>query len=593
MLVTGSRAVRHSLDTSASMPLRTDPANSKPRRSTTSTRIRRRRVMTVLVLSGSFAALIGAVTAVNAAWIVFGIALVLAVGYQALAAYIRSLDADREMTRAFGPRPRFDASWDGFARDFVVMGPEDNLHVTAPIEKSAPVFRFALSILLVWLLAPAVGLVRLFRGASSAQDDGLLGLLMRAQQQCRSRSLRMVGISVVATAGATGIAMAAPAGAISSRYNPNPSAVAAVVHPAAPSKASSGAMRVAIGNSAPSTYLVRSGDTLSAIAAFYGTTVSDLAGINHIADPNLILVGEALRVQLPAYTVVSGDTLSGIAYRFGRTVAQLAASNRISDPNVISVGQVLNVGGGELPAIPLATTARARSTNTVPATDAARITVTSATSPGGVAPTAKRKSATVFATAKQEPRGTTGSGTYTVQEGDTLSALAAQFDTTVASLVEANHLFSDTIYVGQTLRVSGQGANADPAPVKATFAVARAAPVTRAASRRATPTSSGPVATPEPSRVSTTSASSSGSSAGTSFSALESCIIRAESGGNPDAWSPSHRYWGLFQFSEPTWTEYGGEAVAWGNASPGTQEEVFATAIDDGGSSNWTPYDGC
>ena len=42
--------------------------------------------------------------------------------------------------------------------------------------------------------------------------------------------------------------------------------------------------------------------------------------------------------------------------------------------------------------------------------------------------------------------------TYTVQEGDTLSGIAARFDTTVAELVRLNHLANpDLIYVGQVL----------------------------------------------------------------------------------------------------------------------------------------------
>ena len=43
------------------------------------------------------------------------------------------------------------------------------------------------------------------------------------------------------------------------------------------------------------------------------------------------------------YVVVSGDTLSGIAKRFGTTVNVLVKLNNISNPNLIQVGQVLRL----------------------------------------------------------------------------------------------------------------------------------------------------------------------------------------------------------------------------------------------------------
>ena len=44
------------------------------------------------------------------------------------------------------------------------------------------------------------------------------------------------------------------------------------------------------------TYRVRAGDTLSGIASRYGTTVAKLASLNHIANPNLISVGQVLQI---------------------------------------------------------------------------------------------------------------------------------------------------------------------------------------------------------------------------------------------------------------------------------------------------------
>ncbi len=96
---------------------------------------------------------------------------------------------------------------------------------------------------------------------------------------------------------------------------------------------------------AAGTYTVKSGDTLSRIAAAHGTTVAKLVEINGIKNPNLIRVGQVLRLPGGAvkYTVVAGDTLSRIAAKYGTTVAKLAADNGIKNPNLIHVGQVITI----------------------------------------------------------------------------------------------------------------------------------------------------------------------------------------------------------------------------------------------------------
>lgn len=97
------------------------------------------------------------------------------------------------------------------------------------------------------------------------------------------------------------------------------------------------------------TYTVKSGDTLSGIAAKYGTTYQHLAAINGIDNPNLIYAGQVIKIDgtaIPAktYTVQGGDTLSDIAARYGTTYQKLAQINGIVDPNVIYPGQVLRIG---------------------------------------------------------------------------------------------------------------------------------------------------------------------------------------------------------------------------------------------------------
>lgn len=97
------------------------------------------------------------------------------------------------------------------------------------------------------------------------------------------------------------------------------------------------------------TYKIQSGDTLSGIAQKYNTSVSYLVQINGIANPNVIYAGQTIKVPTTAntnqitYTVKAGDTLSSIAIKYGTTYKELARKNNISNPNLIYVGQVLKI----------------------------------------------------------------------------------------------------------------------------------------------------------------------------------------------------------------------------------------------------------
>jgi LysM repeat protein/GH25 family lysozyme M1 (1,4-beta-N-acetylmuramidase) len=107
------------------------------------------------------------------------------------------------------------------------------------------------------------------------------------------------------------------------------------------------------------TYTVKSGDTLSGIAAKYGTTTAKLQSTNNIKNANLISVGQKLVISGSTsttspnttssnssktyYTVRSGDSLSVIAYRYGTTTAKLQSLNGIRNANLITVGEVLRV----------------------------------------------------------------------------------------------------------------------------------------------------------------------------------------------------------------------------------------------------------
>lgn len=100
---------------------------------------------------------------------------------------------------------------------------------------------------------------------------------------------------------------------------------------------------------ATNTYTVQSGDTLSSIASKFGTSYQALAGLNGISNPNLIYVGQVLRVNGSAsagpvyYTVRVGDNLSAIASRYGTSYQSIASLNGLANPNLIYAGQTLKI----------------------------------------------------------------------------------------------------------------------------------------------------------------------------------------------------------------------------------------------------------
>ena len=99
-------------------------------------------------------------------------------------------------------------------------------------------------------------------------------------------------------------------------------------------------------------YTVQRGDTLSGIARWYGVSVHALAQANGIWNVNLIFAGQTLCIPSGGggggagsghHVVRYGQTLSGIAAYYGTTTTCLAQANGIWNPNRIYVGQVLTI----------------------------------------------------------------------------------------------------------------------------------------------------------------------------------------------------------------------------------------------------------
>lgn len=176
-------------------------------------------------------------------------------------------------------------------------------------------------------------------------------------------------------------------------------------------------------------HVVRAGELLTTIAARYDVDVQELAALNGIDNPNMIMPGQsllipgtrranphgapALSATLPAddgyHTVQAGDSLSTIALRYDMSLGDLLRLNGLSDPGYIWVGQRLRVTAR---ATPLSTAA--------PAADTPQLSA----------------------------------NIHVVQAGDSLSEIAQTYGTTVEELLVVNGLpNANFVFVGQRLRV--------------------------------------------------------------------------------------------------------------------------------------------
>lgn len=231
-------------------------------------------------------------------------------------------------------------------------------------------------------------------------------------------------------------------------------------------------------------YTVQPGDTLSLISARYGLDWRQVAQVNQLANPEIIEVGQVIRlpgvqgpVTTPAnpvvsqpvtapvattttapttttattanpagrYTVQAGDTLSAIAARYNLTWQALAAANGLSQADFLRIGQVLIIPGqgGATGVAATGTTVTGPTTTVSPTASTATTPTTATTAPVTAAPTT-----TSTAT-------TTGSPQFhTVASGDTIITIAARYGLNWRQVLELNGLQENSILqIGQQIRL--------------------------------------------------------------------------------------------------------------------------------------------
>lgn len=201
-------------------------------------------------------------------------------------------------------------------------------------------------------------------------------------------------------------------------------------------------------------YIVKSGDSLWAIARKYGITVDELKRANNLTS-NTLSIGQKLIIpsketitpsqDYTLYTVKSGDNLYSIARKYGLTMNELMEYNNLGT-TLLSIGQVLKIPTKQ-------TTTSGETTYVVKSGDS-------------LYSIARKYNTTVNDLMKYNnltnnllsigqtlkiPTSESTLTTYTVKSGDTLYSIARKYNKTVNEIKSKNNLTSNTLSIGQTL----------------------------------------------------------------------------------------------------------------------------------------------
>lgn len=90
----------------------------------------------------------------------------------------------------------------------------------------------------------------------------------------------------------------------------------------------------------PTTYIVQAGDTLSAIARRFDTTVAALIELNNLANANVIYVGQTLVIRAPETTPTPGSTVPEATATTAPTPTVTATATVAATPTVTATATV-------------------------------------------------------------------------------------------------------------------------------------------------------------------------------------------------------------------------------------------------------------
>ena len=224
---------------------------------------------------------------------------------------------------------------------------------------------------------------------------------------------------------------------------------------------------------------VRRGESVGGIAKRYGTNVRSIMSANNLRSAHTIRIGQVLKIPSSgkaaasttpyasssnatkggSYKVRKGDTLGAIAKRNGTSVSALMRANKLSDAKKLRIGQYLSIPGGAavVPVAKQSTRYKVRSGDVLGSIAKRHgVSVASIMRANNIASAHKLKIGQVL----KIPAGSVSASSkpayvsHKVRAGQTLSAIARRYGTSVSRILASNNLISaHKLRVGQVLRI--------------------------------------------------------------------------------------------------------------------------------------------
>lgn len=213
---------------------------------------------------------------------------------------------------------------------------------------------------------------------------------------------------------------------------------------------------------------VKSGESLSVIASSYGSTSNELKRYNNLRSTSLA-IGQKIRIPSQGtqqatptvHTVRSGESLSVIAARYGKSTSELSRYNKLRS-NSLAIGQKLKIPGNGTRQVaqvtPTVHTVRSGESLSVIATrygkSTSELTRYNNLRSSKLAIGQKLKipaSGYITQTVKVTPT------VHTVRSGESLSVIAAGYGKTSKELISYNKLRSSSLAIGQKIKIPNNG----------------------------------------------------------------------------------------------------------------------------------------